>query len=93
MKAYNDYVLKITEELIGIDSPGGYTTEAVNRAVAEFESLGCRATVTNKGGIVAEIGGEDENDALLIEAHLDTLGAIVSEIKGSGRLKRRSYSR
>lgn len=87
MKAYNDYILKITEELIGIDSPGGFTTDAVKRAVEEFEALGCKATVTNKGGIVAEIGGEDENDALLIEAHLDTLGAVVSEIKGSGRLK------
>ena len=87
MKAYNDYILRITEELIGIDSPGSFTSEAVKRAVAEFESLGCKATVTNKGGIIAEIGGEDESDALLIEAHLDTLGAVVSEIKGSGRLK------
>ena len=34
-----------------------------------------------------DLGGEDENDGLLLEAHADTLGAMVAQIKGNGRLK------
>ena len=34
-----------------------------------------------------DLGGEDEKDGLLLEAHADTLGAMVAQIKGNGRLK------
>ena len=34
-----------------------------------------------------DLGGEDANDGLFLEAHADTLGAMVSQIKGNGRLK------
>ena len=37
--------------------------------------------------MLVNLGGEDETDALLLEAHTDTLGAMVAEIKGSGRLR------
>ena len=33
------------------------------------------------------MGGKDEKNALLLEAHLDTLGGMVAEIKGDGRLR------
>ena len=34
-----------------------------------------------------DLGGKDENDALLLEAHADTLGCMVAEVKGNGRLR------
>ena len=37
--------------------------------------------------MLVNLGGEDETNALLLEAHTDTLGAMVAEIKGSGRLR------
>ena len=37
--------------------------------------------------MVADLGGADEDDALWLEAHLDTLGGMVSEIKSNGRLR------
>ena len=33
------------------------------------------------------MGGRDEQDGLLLEAHADTLGAMVAAIKGGGQLK------
>jgi len=36
---------------------------------------------------LVDMGGRDEENALLLEAHTDTLGAVVAEIKGNGRLK------
>ena len=34
-----------------------------------------------------DLGGTDEHNALMLAAHADTLGAMVSQIKGNGRLK------
>lgn len=86
-KAYAQYALDKTLELLAIDSPTGYTAEVAEKIKNEFLSLGCRAFITEKGGVAAEIGGKDENNALLLEAHADTLGGMVCEIKGTGALK------
>lgn len=87
MKAYTDHIIQTAEKLISIDSPGSFTAAAAEAAKNEFEALGCKAYLTNKGGVIAEVGGKYADNALLIEAHLDTIGAVVSEIKGNGRLK------
>lgn len=73
--------------MLAIDSPSGYTKEAVEYVCQEYRKLGYEPTVTIKGGVLVELGPTDDKDAVLMEAHLDTLGAMVSEIKGNGRLK------
>lgn len=85
-----DYAVYSAEkaiELIGIDSPSGYTADAARWVKNEFEALGCKAEITVKGGVIIDLGGEDKDDALLLEAHADTLGGMVAEIKGNGRLR------
>ena len=52
-----------------------------------FRNLGFEAKQTTKGGVLIDLGGRNAEDALLLEAHTDTLGAMVAEIKGSGRLR------
>lgn len=42
--------------------------------------------LTGKGGVLADLGGENSQDGLLLAAHTDTLGGMVSQIKGTGRL-------
>lgn len=87
MKKYMDYVLEETKKILAIDSPTGYTKEAADYIMAAYEAMGYHPIKTVKGGVLAEIGGKDEKDAILLEAHMDTLGAMVREIKGNGRLK------
>lgn len=87
MKKYMDYVLEETKKILAIDSPTGYTKEAADYIMAAYEAMGYHPVKTVKGGVLAEIGGKDEKDAILLEAHMDTLGAMVREIKGNGRLK------
>ncbi|MBQ2725407.1 MAG: M42 family metallopeptidase [Clostridia bacterium] len=87
MKEYTKYAVDKAVELLAIDSPTGYTREAAAWTKSAFESLGYKAEFTNKGGVLIDLGGKDENNALFVEAHIDTLGGIVNEIKGSGRLK------
>ncbi len=84
---YTDYSIEKTVQLLEIDSPTGFTDNAAEWTKNEFEALGCKAAFTNKGGVLVDLGGEDENDALLLYAHIDTLGGMVSEIKGGGTLK------
>ena len=84
---YVDYAVEQTMKLLAIDSPTGYTEQAAAACLNEFRALGCKAWLTGKGGVVAELGGENEQDALWVEAHIDTLGGMVSEIKSNGRLR------
>lgn len=82
-----DYILDQTKKILAIDSPTGYTREAVDYLIEEYERLGYQPIRTVKGGVLVEIGGSDDENAVLLEAHVDTLGAMVAEIKSSGRLK------
>ena len=86
-KKYVDYIVEQAQNLISIDSPSGYHRNVGDYLLAEFEKLGYKAWRTVKGGILAELGGEDAEDAVLLAGHCDTLGAIVHEIKGNGHLK------
>ncbi len=85
--SYADFSWKMAQQCLAIDSPSGFTDRAAQWAQAAFQILGFEARITRKGGVLVDLGGEDDEDALLLEAHLDTLGAMVAQVKGSGRLK------
>ena len=87
MESYVNFAVEKTMELLAIDSPTGYTAEAEAYVLREFSALGFDAKRTTKGGILIDLGGTDAEDALLLEAHADTLGGMVAEIKGNGRLR------
>lgn len=83
-KKYVDYAVEKTLDLLKIDSPSGFTVKAVDFVAEEFKKLGYTSVITQKGGVLVDLGGYD--NALLLEAHTDTLGAMVKEIKSGGRL-------
>ena len=84
---YGAYILEETAALLAIDSPSGMTRKAAEHVKARFEALGYRSEITRKNGVFVELGGADTQNGLLLEAHMDTLGAMVTQIKQSGRLK------
>ena len=86
-KEYADFSWQQAEQLLSIDSPTGYTDYAALWLKSSFEMLGFPASVTTKGGILVDRGGEDAAHGLLLAAHTDTLGAMVAEVKGNGRLR------
>ncbi len=87
MKKYVDYITEVTCKLLAIDSPTGYTKKAAEFVMEEYRKLGYEPKMTVKGGVIVEIGGKDKDNGLVLAAHTDTLGAMVSEIKGNGNLK------
>lgn len=84
---YTDFILEETKKILAIDSPSGYTRNVAEFVISEYEKLGYKATMTIKGGVLVDLGGEDENDAIMIDTHIDTLGGMVKEIKPNGALK------
>lgn len=84
---YGEFAWEQAAALLAIDSPTGFTHRAAAWVKEAFERLGFSARLTTKGGILVDLGGEDDTDGLLLEAHTDTLGGMVCQIKSSGRLK------
>lgn len=86
-REYANYAVEQATFLLAIDSPSGFTDKAAEWVLNQFLSLGFDAKLTVKGGVLVDLGGENADDALLLEAHTDTLGGMVAEIKGNGRLR------
>ena len=86
-KNYADFAWEQTAQLLSIDSPTGFTKYASVWVKGAFEALGFTATITTKGGVLVDLGGEDANNGLMLASHTDTLGAMVAAVKGNGRLK------
>ncbi len=86
-KSYADYSWDQVVTLLSVDSPSGYTEQAAQWVKNAFATLGFHAEITTKGGVLVDLGGKNENDGLLLEAHADTLGGMVAEVKSSGRLR------
>jgi len=84
---YIDYILEQTKAVLDIDSPTGYTKDAVEYLCGVYRELGYEPVITKKGGLLVDLGPADGEDPILVEAHLDTLGAMVAEVKGNGRLR------
>ena len=80
-----EYLKEQLKNIIGIDSPTGFTKEVAAYTKAQFEALGFEAEYTKKGCVLVDLGGE--GSPLILSAHIDTLGGMVSEVKGNGRLK------
>ena len=86
-KKYVDYIVDVTTKLLAIDSQTGYTGNAAEFVKKEYEKLGYKATMTVKGGVLVDIGGKNKDNGLVLAAHTDTLGGMVSQIKGNGYLE------
>ena len=87
-KKYAKFAASKAIELLNIDSPTGFTKKAAAWVLDAFRGLGFKAELTNKGAVLVDLGGkESERGAVLFAAHADTLGAVIAEIKGNGRLR------
>lgn len=82
-----DYVRRTLKELLHIPSPTGFTDEAVRYTCDQLDKLGIAHEITRRGAIRADLDGEIKSPDRSIVVHLDTLGAMVKELKDNGRLK------
>ncbi|GAB6054204.1 osmoprotectant NAGGN system M42 family peptidase [Magnetospira thiophila] len=81
-----DYLQAILKKLLATPSPSGMTDNIVRLACAELEHLGIHYELTRRGAIRATLPGESYSPRRAIIGHLDTLGAMVKQLKRNGRL-------
>lgn len=94
MKNYTEYIIEQAQNLLAIDSPSGYTKEVASYLMKAYQELGYEPKLSTKGGVLVKIADgtvpEDQDPSrgpILLMAHVDTLGAMVSRITPDGRLK------
>ena len=81
---FKEYMLTQLEKLLSVPSPTGYTKEVCAYLTDELKKMGFAPYSLHKGGVICRLN-EGEN-ALMLAAHVDTLGAMVKTIKGNGAL-------
>lgn len=82
------YLMEFLSGLLLTPSPTGYAHKAVRyteNALAEFPFL--ELYRTRKGALVAKWPVSGDRAPVALTAHVDTLGAMVKEVKSNGRLK------
>jgi putative aminopeptidase FrvX len=87
-KIDNDHLIDFLVKLLNIPSPTGFTEDAiafVEKEFSQFEQL--ELSRTRKGALIAKWVGQNNNAPVALTAHLDTLGAMVKDIKPNGRLQ------
>ncbi|MYL33473.1 M20/M25/M40 family metallo-hydrolase [Pontibacillus yanchengensis] len=81
------HITEMLKQLVSIPSPSGYTEDCIRFCQNYFQSKGVHTSITNKGALIATIEGENRTQHRLLTAHVDTLGAMVKEVKSDGSLK------
>lgn len=79
-----------TEFLIGLlntPSPTGDTERAMQYVRDTLAQFPLTLEINRKGALIATWAGQAEDCPRALTAHVDTLGAMVQEIKDNGRLK------
>ena len=82
-----DETLILLKELVSIPSPSGNTNQVITYVENYLRKLGVSSFRNHKGGLIVTLPGQDDSQHRMLTAHVDTLGAMVKEIKASGRLK------
>ncbi|KAA0549941.1 M42 family metallopeptidase [Bacillus sp. BGMRC 2118] len=82
-----EQTIELIKELVSIPSPSGYTNEVITYVENYLKELNVETKRNRKGGLIATLPGKDDSQHRMLTAHVDTLGAMVKEVKSNGRLK------
>ena len=87
-KIDQEYFIDFLVKLLNIASPTGFAEPAIDfveKELSHFKQL--ELSKTRKGALVAKWAVENDLPPIALTAHVDTLGAVVKEIKSNGRLR------
>ena len=83
-----NYFVDFLVKLLNVTSPTGFAdpaVEFVEKELSQFKQL--ELSRTRKGALIAKWSVDNNLPPVALTAHVDTLGAVVKEIKSNGRLK------
>ncbi|WP_243385529.1 M42 family metallopeptidase [Bacillus kexueae] len=79
--------MELIQKLVSIHSPSGNTNKIISFIEEYIKDWQVEKKRNHKGGLIITVRGNDDTKHRLLTAHVDTLGAMVKEIKANGRLK------
>ncbi len=82
-------VIDFLSGLLNTPSPTGYYQEAMQyvwRAIEPMNLPGLTVAYNRKGALILTLTGQRDDAPRATSAHVDTLGAMVREVKSNGRL-------
>jgi len=83
-----DYLVRFLTGLLNTPSPTGFTDEAIAYTESALQPIReLEISHTPKGALLVRWQGKQHSSPRAVTAHVDTLGAMVKEIKPNGRLK------
>lgn len=78
---------ELIKQLVSIPSPSGNTAKVIQFVENYLKELNVETKRNRKGGLIATLPGKNNNEHRMLTAHVDTLGAMVKEVKSNGRLR------
>ncbi|MFZ3576687.1 M42 family metallopeptidase [Virgibacillus sp. DJP39] len=78
---------ELIEQLVSIPSPSGNTEQVITFVESFLKDLQVETRRNRKGGLIATLPGNNKDEHRMLTAHVDTLGAMVKEVKDNGRLR------
>ena len=64
-------ILETMKKYLDIPSPTGNTRESILEIQKDFEKLGLNTKTTNTGALIATLNGQNDDEHMLISAHID----------------------
>ena len=86
-KNCRDRLMDAARRLLAVDSPSGFTHNAVETAEHMARLAGYETRRTNKGNLIIDVPGREGGTEIGLCAHIDTLGLMVRSLTGDGMLK------
>lgn len=87
MEIDREYLIRMLKQLLALPSPAGHTEGTIAHLEAELSALGLSTRRTRRGALMATLSGRQTGAPdRALAAHVDTLGAMVRELKDNGRL-------
>lgn len=86
MQFYSEYFKEKLLHILNTPSPSGYTHDLMKAIENWTITLGYTFEWTEKGTGIITMEGHDDSRTVGLSAHVDTLGAMVRSIDGSGNL-------
>jgi putative aminopeptidase FrvX len=81
-----DLLIDRLVQLLRTPSPSGDTATALDLVAGWLREMGIEPAFTRQGALFVTLPGGAENAPRAVTAHVDTLGAIVKQVKPNGRL-------
>ncbi|SDY27910.1 M42 family metallopeptidase [Thermoactinomyces sp. DSM 45892] len=81
-----DQIVSTIKDLVHIPSPTGWPTSAIDYVEKRWKQTHWEMKRNAKGALTLTIPGKDQEVHRFVTAHVDTLGAMVKEIRSDGKL-------